>query len=151
MLWLNTKTLLVLGARLISVLTYITVVSWCRRSNSTNNASCTSWQNDRGEQWISWRKLQNYSLERTATRNIIIFGQTGAGKSSIINMLAGSGVAEVSDSASGCTSSNKRYSIPREDNNYTFWDTPGLNEVLSRRRQQSRVWAPIRLSVAYSI
>jgi len=44
-------------------------------------------------------------------------------------MLAGSRVAEVSDSPSGCTSSNKRNSIPHEeDNNYTFWDTPGLNE-----------------------
>jgi predicted GTPase len=50
-------------------------------------------------------------VEHTTTHNIVIFGQTGAGKSSIINMLAGKPVAEVSECASGCTSSNKRYSI----------------------------------------
>jgi predicted GTPase len=44
-------------------------------------------------------------------------------------MLAGKPVAEVSDYASGCTTSNKCYSISHRDNNgYTFWDTPGLNE-----------------------
>ena len=43
-------------------------------------------------------------------------------------MLAGESVARVSAGASGCTTSNLPYSISYGDNNYTFWDTPGLNE-----------------------
>jgi predicted GTPase len=44
-------------------------------------------------------------------------------------MLAGSRIADVSGSASGCTPSNKRYSISHGDDEiYTFWDTAGLNE-----------------------
>jgi hypothetical protein len=46
-------------------------------------------------------------------------------------MLAGGlNVAKVSSSADGCTPSNDAYSIPhKNDNSYTFWDTPGLNEA----------------------
>jgi len=64
----------------------------------------------------------------TNQRNVVIFGQTGAGKSSILNMLAGEKVATVSGGASGCTSSNQSYPIPHSGKNYTFWDTAGLNE-----------------------
>jgi len=67
---------------------------------------------------------------RLAPRNIVVFGQTGVGKSSIINMLAGSSVANVSPGAAGCTSSNQSYRISHGDDNcYTLWDTPGLNEA----------------------
>jgi len=55
-----------------------------------------------------------------------------SGKSSVINMLAGSSVADVSDSAMGSTSSNRPYDIPPgDDNAYTFWDTAGLNEAVN--------------------
>jgi len=66
----------------------------------------------------------------TIPRSIVVFGQTGSGKSSIINMLVGSSVADVSPGAAGCTPSNKPYRISRGDDNcYTLWDTPGLNEA----------------------
>jgi len=42
--------------------------------------------------------------------NIIVFGETGTGKSSIINMLEGRSIAGVSSGASGCTF----YSCPYE-------------------------------------
>lgn len=67
--------------------------------------------------------------------NIIVFGQTGAGKSSLINMLARTEVAVVSNQAAGFTSSNRSYNIsPPNDygknlsSTYVFWDTAGLNE-----------------------
>jgi len=61
--------------------------------------------------------------------NIIIFGQTGAGKSSLINLLALNDVASTSSSLSGGTESNQSFKISRSANEtYTFWDTPGLNE-----------------------
>jgi len=68
-------------------------------------------------------------VDRTVPRNIVIFGQTGAGKSSIINMLAGSPLAKVSGGASGCTPSSKCYSVRHGDDIYTLWDTAGLNEA----------------------
>ncbi|KAF5387392.1 hypothetical protein D9757_005716 [Collybiopsis confluens] len=65
-----------------------------------------------------------------APRNVIFFGTAGAGKSSIVNMLLGEKdeKALVSNSALGCTSSNKDYSTAIEGRNYRFYDTPGLNQ-----------------------
>ena len=108
--------------------------------------------------------------------NIIVFGQTGSGKSSLINMLACQDVAEVSNAAFGATPYNNKITVlapwaktfrVRESNSarrppapipggsldgtdrsplwsqqrlysnssaqcnpneYTFWDTAGLNE-----------------------
>jgi hypothetical protein len=62
--------------------------------------------------------------------NIIVFGQSGSGKSSLINMLARKDVATVSGNSIGCTPSAQAYDIsPDSDNRiYRFWDTPGLNE-----------------------
>ena len=71
---------------------------------------------------------------QSRTRNVIVFGQVGAGKSSLINMLAGEDVAGVSNSAGGYTTCNQSYTVssPNSDPNtgvtYTLWDTPGLNE-----------------------
>jgi len=73
---------------------------------------------------------QTIHVDHTFPRNIIVFGQTGDGKSSVINMLASSSVADVSDSAVGSTPSNQPYDISHGDDNvYTFWDTAGLNEA----------------------
>lgn len=59
-----------------------------------------------------------------------MFGQTGSGKSSLINMLAQREIAEVSSGVFGCTLSSQKFDIsPNADHrSYTFWDTPGLNE-----------------------
>jgi len=64
-------------------------------------------------------------------RNIVVFGQTGAGKSSVINMLGGPGeqLATVSGRIDGVTRFNCSHPIPYRDGcTYNFWDTPGLNE-----------------------
>jgi predicted GTPase len=74
------------------------------------------------------KKLTGRNIVHLANRNIVVFGQTGTGKSSLINMLAGKSVAGVSDGATGCTPSNLSYLIPHGADNYTFWDTAGLNE-----------------------
>lgn len=66
--------------------------------------------------------------------NILIFGQTGTGKSSVINMLNGKKVAESSPDARGCTFSSTPYflALPHGDGGdtrkYCIWDTAGLNE-----------------------
>lgn len=66
--------------------------------------------------------------------NIIIFGETGVGKSSLIRMLGGSSKKQpaVSGDAAGCTSDTAYYSIMigngKKEVRYRVWDTPGLNE-----------------------
>ncbi|KAF5348288.1 hypothetical protein D9756_010519 [Leucocoprinus leucothites] len=62
------------------------------------------------------------------TRNIIVFGGRGAGKSSIINMLAGGEVAPTGGDPIGTTTGNVSYTISIKDSEYVFWDTAGLNE-----------------------
>jgi GTPase SAR1 family protein len=56
--------------------------------------------------------------------NIIIFGSSGTGKSSLINMIIGDRIAETSDRSIGCTMDSSCYSFEKVN----VWDTAGLNE-----------------------
>ncbi|TFK67395.1 hypothetical protein BDN72DRAFT_770781 [Pluteus cervinus] len=60
--------------------------------------------------------------------NIIIFGETGTGKSSVVNMLSDSKLAEESSAAKGCTFESKKYTVTIRGQPYNLWDTAGLNE-----------------------
>ncbi|KAF8441381.1 hypothetical protein L210DRAFT_3503460 [Boletus edulis BED1] len=60
--------------------------------------------------------------------NIILFGETGVGKSSVINMIAARHVADTSPAVQGCTMSFKPYSIPVNRRTFHIWDTAGLEE-----------------------
>ncbi|OAX34840.1 hypothetical protein K503DRAFT_697965, partial [Rhizopogon vinicolor AM-OR11-026] len=60
--------------------------------------------------------------------NIVLVGETGAGKSSIINMIAGAEVAPISNRATGCTFEHHSYILPVHGRNFKFFDTAGLNE-----------------------
>ncbi|KDQ58358.1 hypothetical protein JAAARDRAFT_176274 [Jaapia argillacea MUCL 33604] len=64
----------------------------------------------------------------TAAPNIILFGETGTGKSSIVNMLAEADVAGMSSGATGCTFHSQRYTIDIGGSNYNIYDTAGLDE-----------------------
>lgn len=61
-------------------------------------------------------------------KNIVIFGETGTGKSSLINMLSDDDVATISNSALGCTFESACYPITINGMQYVLWDTAGLNE-----------------------
>jgi len=61
-------------------------------------------------------------------QNIVIFGKTGAGKSSLINLLLRRDAAPASNDALGCTTRNEDYRLPIDGMTYKLWDTPGLNE-----------------------
>jgi len=60
--------------------------------------------------------------------NVILFGETGGGKSSIVNLLAGSEVAPTASSARGCTFQSQRYQVDFPDSSFHIYDTAGLNE-----------------------
>ena len=65
----------------------------------------------------------------TRRRNVILFGETGVGKSSIINLMAGAEVAKTSSNLEGCTLQAEKYSftLPGEML-LRIYDTVGLNE-----------------------
>ncbi|KAG6868664.1 hypothetical protein C0993_012469 [Termitomyces sp. T159_Od127] len=67
--------------------------------------------------------------------NVLFFGETGVGKSSVINMLAGKEIAETSGDALGHTFENIGYNIripsisdTKSIEEIMVWDTAGLNE-----------------------
>ncbi|KZP22221.1 hypothetical protein FIBSPDRAFT_953064 [Athelia psychrophila] len=61
--------------------------------------------------------------------NIIIFGESGAGKSSLVNMIAGRDCAETSENVTGCTFASTPYNVDLPDFPLLkIWDTAGLNE-----------------------
>ncbi|KAG1744957.1 uncharacterized protein EDB91DRAFT_169072 [Suillus paluster] len=61
-------------------------------------------------------------------QNIVIFGTTGSGKSSLINLLLSREAAPTSNDAIGCTATNESYLFSGDATKYKLWDTPGLNE-----------------------
>ena len=66
----------------------------------------------------------------TKAKNVIIFGETGIGKSSVINLMAGSDVAETSSNLEGCTLQATEYSFILSSPKMLLrvFDTVGLEE-----------------------
>jgi predicted GTPase len=60
--------------------------------------------------------------------NIILFGQAGAGKSSLVNLMAGGNVASTSNDMKSCTLRWEEYSIQFDGKSYNVFDTVGLEE-----------------------
>ncbi|KAI5991123.1 P-loop containing nucleoside triphosphate hydrolase protein [Pisolithus albus] len=62
--------------------------------------------------------------------NVLLFGQTGVGKSSVVNLIAGRNVAQVSPDAEGCTMSSTEYRFVVGAHHFRIWDTIGLEEPM---------------------
>jgi GTPase SAR1 family protein len=58
----------------------------------------------------------------------VVFGETGGGKSSVINLIVGKDVAETSSSSVGCTFNSEPYPTEIDGVPMVLWDTAGLNE-----------------------
>ena len=60
--------------------------------------------------------------------NVILFGEAGSGKSSLVNMIVGEPVAKTSNAAGGCTFQNEVYIAKLGNTTFQIYDTAGLNE-----------------------
>ncbi|KAG1741411.1 P-loop containing nucleoside triphosphate hydrolase protein [Suillus paluster] len=61
-------------------------------------------------------------------KNIVLFGQSGAGKSSLINLMAGEHVAVTSPDMRRCTMRSESYNVEFGGESYKVFDTIGLEE-----------------------
>jgi hypothetical protein len=57
-----------------------------------------------------------------------VFGESGVGKSSVINMIAGKHITQTSSDAVGCTFRYQCYQVLLDGLNVNLWDTVGLDE-----------------------
>ncbi|KAG5638125.1 hypothetical protein H0H81_001728 [Sphagnurus paluster] len=64
----------------------------------------------------------------TPPPNVILFGESGSGKSSIVNMLAQRPCAQTSSSVKGCTFIANSYPIEILGTTFNIYDTAGLDE-----------------------
>lgn len=62
------------------------------------------------------------------SKNVVVFGESGVGKSSLINLIAGKKVSETSSGALGCTLEYKQHLLDLGDQQFAVWDTAGLDE-----------------------
>ncbi|KAH0828072.1 hypothetical protein J3R83DRAFT_3727 [Lanmaoa asiatica] len=75
----------------------------------------------------------SYQTQRAYSPNVLIVGETGVGKSSVINLIAGEQLADVSAGASGCTMEATSYDVVLTESqglrhHIRLFDTVGLNE-----------------------
>ena len=64
-----------------------------------------------------------------ALPNVIVFGETGAGKSSLVNLIAGHSLAQVSSRCVGCTFQSTHYTVSIGGGvQINLYDTAGLEE-----------------------
>ncbi|KAG2066040.1 P-loop containing nucleoside triphosphate hydrolase protein [Suillus decipiens] len=68
-------------------------------------------------------------------KNIVLFGQTGAGKSSLVNLMAGKNVAATSNDILRCTMHWEEYPITLDDKSYMVFDTVGLEAPQLKRAE----------------
>ncbi|KAH7925922.1 hypothetical protein BV22DRAFT_1033417 [Leucogyrophana mollusca] len=66
--------------------------------------------------------------EDPRVRNVIVFGESGVGKSSLINMVADMPTAGTSSDSVGCTLRYEAYLSTIEGETFNLWDTVGLDE-----------------------
>ncbi|KAF8844766.1 hypothetical protein BDN67DRAFT_882298, partial [Paxillus ammoniavirescens] len=65
-------------------------------------------------------------------RNIVFVGETGAGKSSVINIVADSNVANTNNDTGACTRVSAHYETTIRNEGFNLWDTRGLGEGFFR-------------------
>ncbi|KAF9225761.1 hypothetical protein BS17DRAFT_670690, partial [Gyrodon lividus] len=60
--------------------------------------------------------------------NVIIAGESGIGKSSLINLISGQNLAKTSNDTTACTLQVESHKVLIDGHDFELWDTPGLDE-----------------------
>jgi energy-coupling factor transporter ATP-binding protein EcfA2 len=85
------------------------------------------------------RRTVNVWVDRSKSLRVLVFGKTGAGKSSLINTLFGDEVAREGDTLYSETKVVRCYTrmiaLIVNDVHITLWDTPGLKDPFSDGRE----------------
>ncbi|OJA11372.1 hypothetical protein AZE42_05161, partial [Rhizopogon vesiculosus] len=76
--------------------------------------------------------------------NIIVFGESGVVKTSVINMLTGEPVATVSNQALGCTYASTKHRATIDGREVMLYDTASLNEAGARTVSPQQVIQNLR-------
>ncbi|KAI6043967.1 hypothetical protein EDC04DRAFT_2646427 [Pisolithus marmoratus] len=63
--------------------------------------------------------------------NVVIAGESGIGKSSLINLIADQQLARTSSDSTVCTLEPESYNVRIDGHDFLLWDTPGFNEGLT--------------------
>ncbi|KAG1891683.1 P-loop containing nucleoside triphosphate hydrolase protein [Suillus fuscotomentosus] len=61
-------------------------------------------------------------------RNVVLYGESGVGKSSLINLIMGRDAAKTSPDALACTTTHAPYDATISGQHFRLWDTAGFNE-----------------------
>lgn len=61
-------------------------------------------------------------------RNVVLYGESGVGKSSLVNLIMGRDAAKTSPDALACTTTHAPYDVTIGGQCFRLWDTAGLNE-----------------------
>ena len=75
----------------------------------------------------------------------VLLGEHGAGKSSIINLIAGSPVAETTGEFYTCTLNCRSYEVNTGSHQFLVWDTMGLNGPFQHKPSESAIESVARL------
>ncbi|KAG1721524.1 kinase-like domain-containing protein [Suillus lakei] len=73
-------------------------------------------------------KITITTRRHDSQKNIVVFGETGVGRSSLINLMAGEEVANISPDIQRCTMHWQEYTISFGGDSYKVFDTVGLEE-----------------------
>lgn len=73
--------------------------------------------------------------------NVVIFGDKGAGKSSLVNLILGSQTARIASDASSSTLDAKPYDVTIQDKLFRIYDTAGLHEAQAASDDPQRIGA----------
>ncbi|KAG2357650.1 hypothetical protein BDR07DRAFT_357030 [Suillus spraguei] len=94
-------------------------------------STVSSHVSDRGAAGHNFHRIKEASRRRD-TCNIVIFGETGSGKSSLVNLITGRQTAQTSPDATGCTTEITLHEHDVVTQGKTvkvqLFDTPGLDE-----------------------
>jgi predicted GTPase len=101
--------------------------------NFAGHACITALAINESDTKVKQRREQSYQtvcnlIERCCRKNIVLFGASGVGKSSVVNLMAGKEVAKASLSLKPCTLHWKDYAIDFDGVSYKVFDTVGLED-----------------------